>query len=506
MSASEIAHQKPQTWFASAPRLRTILTAILVGMLGIACLIVGLSSFLTLKNSLEAQMGGRLDEASHRALKFKPANASDTQNSTQNAPSGPCEEQQGLTPLDAPGQSAGTLSLCIQDNKVVFSGVLDDEGTSQSLSASDIAQLQNVAVDAEPQEVKLDAGDYLVVSHKSLDNQQITVVTGLPLKDMKHTLTTLGVVMIGGSLVVMLIAGLLGSLIIRRTMKPLERVSAVATNVAQSNLETQTLSHTERVSAEDSNPRSEVGAVGFALNQMLDNVQSALEARQRTEEQMRVFVADASHELRTPLAAIKGYSDLMRWTENLTESGEQSMSRIDSQTERMSKLVEDLLLLARLGEGKKPVMEEVDLTELLIENVSDLQVAAADHVWQLELPDEPMEVRGDKGQLEQVLLNLLSNARKHTHPGTTVTAGLHLATNGYDAVMTVRDNGQGIAPDFIDRIFDRFTRADQARSGSTGTTGLGLPIVKAIVEAHGGSIIVNSEPGNTEFAVQLPLI
>ncbi len=480
-------------------------------MLGAACLIIGLSSFLTIKNSLESQVSERLDQTSRRAMIFKPedapvrnggaggvdgANAEGAQNV--------CETSASSSPLNAPGQSAGTLTVCVNNGNVGFSGVLDSSGDLQSLSEADVAQLKDVPAEATAQKVDLEVGNYLVEAHALPNQPQTVVVTGIPLKDMNNTLATLVAVMAGGSLAVMVIAGLLGSWIIRRTMRPLERVSAVATGVAQADLESQVLSRADRVQPRDSNPRSEVGAVGFALNQMLGNVQSALQAREKTENQMRAFIADASHELRTPLAAIKGYSDLLRWTENLSDSGEQSVNRIESQTARMSRLVEDLLLLARLDEGKQPVFEAVDLSEMLAESTFDMQVAAPNHRWTLNIPDDPVEVRGDRNQLQQVISNLLSNARKHTAEGTHVTASLGFAEGGF-AEIRISDDGEGIDPEFIDKIFDRFTRADVARSGDAGTTGLGLPIVRAIVEAHGGSIDVQSRPGETVFQVLLPL-
>ena len=474
-------------------------------MLGVACLIIGLSSFLTIKNSLESQVSERLDQTSHRAMIFKPEDAPVRNGgadgaSTQNV----CETSASSSPLNAPGQSAGTLTVCVNNGNVGFSGVLDSSGDLQSLSEADVAQLKDVPAEATAQKVDLEVGNYLVEAHALPNQPQTVVVTGIPLKDMNNTLATLVAVMAGGSLAVMVIAGLLGSWIIRRTMRPLERVSAVAAGVAQADLESQVLSRADRVQPQDSNPRSEVGAVGFALNQMLGNVQSALQAREKTENQMRAFIADASHELRTPLAAIKGYSDLLRWTENLSDSGEQSVNRIESQTARMSRLVEDLLLLARLDEGKQPVFESVDLSEMLAESTFDMQVAAPDHRWTLNIPDDPVEVRGDRNQLQQVISNLLSNARKHTAEGTHVTASLGFAEGGF-AEIRISDNGEGIDPEFIDKIFDRFTRADVARSGDAGTTGLGLPIVRAIVEAHDGSIDVQSRAGETVFKVLLPL-
>lgn len=500
-----------------APHLRTKLTAILVTMLGIACLIIGVSSYTVLENSLMDRAGGRLSEAAHRAVSYKPGShtpAPPDSALAENSTSSPvatdtyndgCIQNEGRTLLDAPGQSAGTLTLCVSDGEALISGVLDSRGSSRALSDADREALEALTVDAGVQELELEAGDYLVVAQNNYNNSGL-VVTGVPLEDLHRTMGVLAAVIIAGSLAVMVIAGWLGSWIIRRTMRPLERVSEVATNVARLDLALDTLPEASRVKPADSNPGDEVGAVGHAMNQLLDNVQSALEARSRTEEQMRVFVADASHELRTPLAAIKGYSDMIRWTETLSEQGESSLARVNSQTERMSRLVEDLLLLARLDEGREPEMAAVDLTELLVENVMDLQVAAPTHTWKLDLPEDIIEVRGDRSQLQQVIVNLLSNARKHTDAGTEVTAGLALAANGREAIVTVSDNGPGIDPGFMGRIFDRFARADAARSGSDGTTGLGLPIVKAIVEAHGGRIDVVSRPGRTEFSVRLPLL
>ena len=264
----------------------------------------------------------------------------------------------------------------------------------------------------------------------------------------------------------------------------------------------------------NSNPGTEVGSVGHALNLMLDNVASALEARQKSETKVRQFVADASHELRTPLTAIRGYTELMRMTEDFTPDGQKSLARVQSQSERMTTLVEDLLLLARLDEGQPLKLAEVDLTQLVVESVSDEKVMAPSHTWRLDLPAEPVLVNGDGAQLRQVLMNLLSNARKHTPAGTTVVTGVGTAPRRRrrrDGHGRRRGHSGGLRGP---RLFPLCPRR-RARKGSgdqagaavaEGTSGLGLSIVQSIVEAHGGRVTVTSRPGTTEFALRLPTV
>ena len=227
-------------------------------------------------------------------------------------------------------------------------------------------------------------------------------------------------------------------------------------------------------------------------------------------------MADASHELRTPLTAIRGYAELLAMTEQLTPDGQTSLDRVQDQSVRMSRLVEDLLTLARLDEtglaggtgtgsaGKlmgAPTV--VNMTPLMMEAVRDIQVATPDHTWSFAVPDEPVEVLGEDTALRQVLLNLLANAAKHTPAGTAVHAGLSHAPDGW-CLLEVSDNGPGIDPAFQSVVFDRFSRADQARTGTSGSTGLGLSIVQGIVRAHHGTVAVTSVPGNTTFTVRLP--
>jgi two-component system OmpR family sensor kinase len=218
---------------------------------------------------------------------------------------------------------------------------------------------------------------------------------------------------------------------------------------------------------------------------------------------VRQFVADASHELRTPLTAIRGYTELARRRrDELPDEVAHAMGRVASESERMTHLVEDLLLLARLDSGRPLDSEQVDLSQLAVDAVSDAHVAGPQHDWNLDLPDEPVLVTGDSARLHQVLTNLLANARVHTPAGTTVTASL--TTQPSHAVLSVADNGPGIPPELQSEVFERFARGDTSRSRKGGSTGLGLAIVAAVVRAHHGTIAVRSVPGSTEFVVQLP--
>jgi two-component system OmpR family sensor kinase len=267
----------------------------------------------------------------------------------------------------------------------------------------------------------------------------------------------------------------------------------------------------ERVPEADADPRSEVGQVGVALNRMLGHVGAALAARQDSETRLRRFVADASHELRTPLAAIRGYSELAaRRAGDLPPEVADLLDRVGSQTERMTALVEDLLLLARLDAGRPLARERVDLTRTVVDAVTDAHVAAPEHRWSLDMPEaddeddgSELDVVGDPERLHQVVSNLLANARTHTPPGTTVS--VRLARENGDVHLLVRDDGPGIPTDLLPHVAERFARGETGRARSTGSTGLGLSIVAAVVAEHGGELRIDSVPGDTRFEVVLPV-
>jgi two-component system, OmpR family, sensor kinase len=258
---------------------------------------------------------------------------------------------------------------------------------------------------------------------------------------------------------------------------------------------------------------------------MLGHVETALRRRAASEARLRRFAADASHELRTPLAAIRGYAELgLLHPGDSPDTVTHALGRVLSESTRMSVLVDDLLLLARLDAGRPLNREPVDMTRLAIEATSDARVARPGHRWMLELPDDPVEVSGDEHRLHQVLVNLLSNAGRHTPDGTTVTVAVSgelppgepgagpesmrhgTVPDGPLMVLTVTDDGPGIPAGLLPDLFERFTRADSSRSHATdaASTGLGLAIVDAVVAAHGGAVLVTSRPGMTRFTIALP--
>ena len=370
----------------------------------------------------------------------------------------------------------------------------------------------------------------------------VIAIAGLPLTPvtatMDHVEDTRNVVYA----VVGVLALILGTVMVQLSLRPLRRVAAIATEVTGLPLDSGEV--TLPAGVPDSDPRTEVGRVGAAFNRMLFHVERALGRRAASEARLRRFAADASHELRTPLSAIRGYAELaLRHPGPVPPEVTHALSRVQSESARMTVLVDELLLLARLDAGRPLEREPVDLSRLTIETTSDAQVARADHRWRLELPDEPVLVEGDELRLHQVLANLLSNAGKHTPAGSTVGVALAIAVSGSGTApdgtapdrtasdrtapdggtiqrgvlpsgarveLSITDDGPGIPPELLPELFERFTRAGTGRardSDAAGrSTGLGLAIVDAVVAAHGGCITVTSRPGLTRFAIILPLL
>lgn len=318
------------------------------------------------------------------------------------------------------------------------------------------------------------------------------------MEETVHRLEAVEAVLFGAALVV---TGIAGALWVRISLRPLQRVTARAAEVAGLPLASGEVAMPEPLP--DTDPRTEVGQVGTALNHMLGRVEDALTRRQASEERLRHFAADASHELRTPVANIRGHAELaLRRHGPVPAEVRHALERIDAESQRMTRLVDDLLLLARLDAGRPLEHEPVDLTLLILNATEDARAAGPGHRWLLNLPEEPVTVAGDAHRLQQAIGNLLANARTHTPPGTDVTIGLTTEPAGVS--VSVSDNGPGIPEKLQPEVFGRFVRADHARSRSTGSTGLGLAIVHAVITAHGGTATVTSSPGHTTFRLTLP--
>ncbi|WP_248151322.1 sensor histidine kinase [Microbacterium aoyamense] len=412
------------------------------------------------------------------------------------------EELTAVEVLDRGWQEPGTV-LVMQSSTLTTTGAyVAEPGDVRELSEDQLNEVVDALTAPGPSPVSLsisELGSYRVTGLQARD---YFAVVGVSLSEVQSTvaqiITTVALVTAGGLL---LLAAAI-AFVVRSGLQPLRSVADTAERVATMPLDQGEVTITERVPDAETDDRTEIGRVGLALNTLLDHVGASLDARQRNEERMRRFVADASHELRTPLASIRGYSELSLRDRTLSETTESSLERIQAQSLRMTSLVEDLLLLARLDEGQELVYGSVDLSKLSIEAVGDAQAAGPDHTWVLELDDEPVVVAGDAGRVTQVLSNLLANARVHTPEDTTVT--VTVAHEGDEAVLRVHDDGPGIEPELADELFERFSRADRSRARKTGGTGLGLSIARAISEAHGGTLSVESEPGDTTFELRLP--
>jgi two-component system, OmpR family, sensor kinase len=543
---------------------RTLRGRLIAGLLTLlvgACATVGLVTYLAVRGSLSDGLNNDLQTATGLAYQCsRPVNPQGL--AGQPGPGGP-------HPNDVPPATASRLPstshlrMCQGLAEGTFVAVLEPtHGTgtiignsAYKLSSADEKALRSITpwktngpgaspggqpIATYPRDLSDAGGTFLLTAVSQPGGDGAVSITGLPLSTLHDTLRRVALAEAAVFAAVLLLAGAGGTLWVRFSLRPLRRVAATASQVAELPLDSDEVELPAGVP--DTDPATETGQVGLAFNRMLGHVQTALRRRAASEARLRRFAADASHELRTPLSSIRGYAELaLRHPGDSPEQVTHALGRVLSESTRMSVLVDELLLLARLDAGRPLASEPVDMTRLVIDATSDAQVARPGHRWVLELPDDPVLVSGDEHRLHQVLANILSNAGKHTPDGATVTVrvGDTLPDGGAppsgdtvlghalpDAggvpagqtvrrgvlppaprlVVSVTDNGPGIPPDLLPDLFERFTRADTARSrtSSASSTGLGLAIVDAVVAAHGGAVLVTSRPGLTQFAIALP--
>lgn len=505
-TASSARWWAPRTW-----SLRARLVVTQVALLAVVCASIGVATEFALQRFLMNQLDDQLIEAGRRSAAIfelpPPPPGTPPPPGMHRHHRFPFDPEDGPGPgfLNAPGQAARTVGAVVAPNRPVDAGVITADGDRVEVSATAATQLSQVSATREPETVDLDGlGRYRLIGLHPRHGGPQTIVTGLPTAVVDDTLLwVLGMFCVLAA-IALIAATTAGILILRRQLAPLSRVSAAARRVADLELDRGEVElPTPIVPVDPATAHTEVGQLGTSLNRMLDRIASALSARHASETRVRQFVADASHELRTPLAAIRGYTELaQRKHHELPADVAHAMNRVESETTRMTQLVEDMLLLARLDAGRPLERESVDLSRLVVDSVSDAHIAGPDHQWSLDLPEDPVVVDGDEARLHQVLANLLANARTHTPSGTSVTVALKPEPDA--VLLSVADDGPGIPASLLPDVFERFARGDSSRSRREGSTGLGLAIVAAVVKAHGGTIEVSSTAGSTEFVVRLP--
>ncbi|MGW1268033.1 HAMP domain-containing sensor histidine kinase [Streptomyces sp. NPDC002491] len=504
---------RPQTRRAGKPRtLRTRLVVVSVTLIAVVCAVIGTVTTLVLRDHLYGQLDDSVREAAMRVSGGPAGGPGGRDGSLGSGTTPPVQKTSGIDEFVTRGPGPQkALAATVVNGSITGAKVGDktknaagySDMNPEPLTESQIRSLGSVAQDQRRHTVEIPGLGAYRVQYIHGNNGDFYV--GIPTSEVDGTINTLIVVEISLTVAGLLVAGLAGTVMVGVATRPLRKVAATATRVSELPLHTGEVNLSERVPESQTDPHTEVGQVGAALNRMLNHVHGALHARQESEMRVRQFVADASHELRTPLASIRGYAELTRrGREEVGPDTKHALGRIESEAGRMTFLVEDLLLLARLDAGRPLQFEQTDLVPLVIDTVSDARVAGSEHVWRLELPDEPALVSADSARLQQVLVNLLANARTHTPPGTTVTA--RVQRRGPWLCVDVQDDGQGIPPDLLPHVFERFARGDSSRSRASGSTGLGLAIVQAVATAHGGAVTVDSVPGQTVFTVHLPTL
>jgi two-component system OmpR family sensor kinase len=562
------------TRLAATLSLRTISGKLIVGLLilfGLASVIVSVITAQSLNNSLMSSLNQQVQAATHTWFGCVQQSAVDSAHNGPDHSDAARPDPDDYKMCSELGQAPGTFEEMLVGNSIGYKHTVQGRCP---LSPADAATLASLPLGRGPAPSPpadsggtnpppasaapfttyirtLDSlGGKFMLTKVSGPEPGTALVTGMPLAMVDKTLERVENTEHLVFATVLLLAVLLGAGLIQFSLRPLRRVAATATKVTELPLDSGEV--TLPAGVPDNDPRTEVGRVGAAFNRMLFHVERALGRRAASEARLRRFAADASHELRTPLSAIRGYAELaLRHPGPVPEDVTHALRRVESESARMTVLVDDLLLLARLDAGRPLEREPVDLSRLAIETTSDARVARGDHRWRLELPDKPILVEGDEHRLHQVLANLLSNAGKHTPPGSTVSVALTVGdataspavppatpatldtsnasgtsgasgASGASAVqrgvappgprveLSITDDGPGISAELLPELFERFTRGEAGRardaSAAGKSTGLGLAIVDAVVAAHGGAIIVTSHPGMTRFAILLPLL
>ncbi len=446
--------------------------AVVALVLGVVLVVITRSTQADLLRQVDAQLDSAVAPA--RGLADDPSGG------------GPPEGARPLTPLYVGRVDGDVVRTVVAPNLSGDDTPLPEITAHQARDA--VADGESFTVDSDEPGARYRARAYE-------DPRGETVVLALPIDSVDNAIARLVTVEALGAAVIVLTLALVAWWVIRLGIRPVKAMTAVATAIAGGDL-------SQRVPAAD--PATEAGELGVALNQMLGRIEASFDERARAESMLRQFVADASHELRTPVATIRGYAELYRsgGLDDPDALGD-AMRRTEQEAVRMGGLVDDLLNLARLDEGRPLDMGEVELSHLAEDAAQDARAVAPGRPIEA-VTAGPLVVRGDELRLRQVIANVVGNALVHTPPETPIE--IRTFRNAGDAVVEITDHGSGMSAEVATRVFERFYRADPARSRHRGGSGLGLAIVDATIKAHGGTTRLQTSPGEgTTVRIQVPV-
>ena len=466
----------------------TLRSRLIVGVVVVAFVLVGAALLIT--RATESYLTERVDDQLAAAV---PPARNVIGNNRPGRPGG--GDQPGASNLNALYiglvEVDGTVRTLATPNLAGEGAPVPSIPASQLIGATQQTRPRSFTVGTEPAS---DTRYRVLVTRDPRQGGGATLVIALSLADVDAAVSRLTTVEVLATLLVLAILGLVTFWVVRLGVRPVKQMTATATAIAAGDL-----SH--RVPSVV--PGTEAGELGAALNTMLTRIEDAFAERSASEARLRRFVSDASHELRTPVTTIRGYAELYR-SGGLEGQGalDQAMRRTEQEAMRMGSLIDDLLLLARLDEGRPLQRGPVDLGVLVVDAAADARAVAPDRAIRAE-PSADVVVEGDEDRLRQVLANLVGNALQHTTAGTPIVLRAHLDGDA-TAVVEVEDAGPGMSAEDASKAFERFYRADASRSRASGGAGLGLSIVRAIIEAHGGHVAMRSTP-NTGTTVRIDL-
>lgn len=466
--------RKSVTRIWSGLSLRAQLVTGLAAVLAVAFVIIGLATTMGLRSWLITGIDSQLDSA---------------RDSLEQRPDPGGELRRRGDPIAALSSSGAVVVLIGPESARVLAG----PGSDESIDARDVTAMQTVPSGpaTAPVTVELPGlGEYRAVAMPAAGGS--VLVAAVPLATVRTAVTSLAVVEVVVLGLTLVGLAVLGWWLIGLSLRPLGRVAEAASAVASLPLGQGAVAIPGRVLVADD--RTEVGQVGSAVNAMLDHVEASLRVRSATEDKLRSFVSDAGHELRTPLAAVRGYSELIRLSaDEHPEQTLDSAGRIELAAKRMALLVDDLLLLAAIDEGRPMAQELVAVPDVVSEAVAEAYAVDPEVDWDVSMPADPVRVLGDAARLHQAVVNLASNAIAHA--ATPGVVRITVLRDGDWVKIIVHDNGTGFAPELLTTATQRFTRGDASRSRATGGAGLGLAIARAIVEAHRGHLALGNDHG-----------